>query len=151
LLTSYPFEDYHADTIVEGLNAYWTAWQDIMASAPDAHEYPDPFEEPRQFVLLKAAPGLIGLHLALRHLWSVFERRGIQFDAARISEAVRKAGEIARGYDPQDDFTSRRVWHGEDGAFAFYGGQKGAKGLADLVIEYLNEAGYTLETPEALA
>ena len=55
-----------------------------------------------------------------------------------------------RRYDQKDyDFTSRRVWHGEDGVFALYGGLKGATGLARLVVEYLNEAGYTLEPAEA--
>lgn len=151
LLSSYPFEDYHADTIAEGLNQYWRAWQEIMADATDSHEYSDPFEEPQGYVLIKAAPGVIALHLVLRHLWSVFERRGVPLEAGRIAEALHRAGEVAKRYDPQDDFTTRRAWHGEDGTFGFYGGLKGAKGLADLIVEYLNEAGYALEMAEAPA
>jgi len=55
---------------------------------------------------------------------------------------------MAGSYDPQDDFTTRRCWHSEEAPFAFYGGLKGAKGLADLITEYLNEAGYSLENAD---
>lgn len=114
----------------------------VMAAAPDADEYDDPFESPNDYVLQKTVPGVLGLHMVLRDLWAAFEKTGTQFERNKIRDAILRAGEVARSSDPQDDFTTRRTWNSEDGTFAFYGGQKGAKGLADLITEYLIEVGY---------
>jgi len=144
LLSTYPFERMSETRVAEGVNEYWHAWADVMAEAPDAHEYADPFEAPADYVLQKTAPGVLALHLVLRDLWSISERKGVPFTREHIKTALLEAG--ARARDTQDDFISRRPWHGEDGQFAFFGGLKGAKGLADLIIEYLSDAGYTIES-----
>ncbi len=146
LLTSYPFENYSVGALARGVNEFWQAWKLIMDEASDSTEYPHPFEQPQEFVLLKAIPGVFALHLVCRHLWSVFERRRERFEADRIAQALRAASEFVRRYGQEDaDFTTRRVWHSEEGSFAPYGGMKGAHNLADLIIEYLNEAGYSLD------
>jgi DGQHR domain-containing protein len=146
LLTTYPFEHYHPDTIAQGLNEYWRAWKQIMDEAPDDAEYLNPFENSHEFVLLKSIPGVFALHLVCRHLWQVFERRKYPFQANQIASAIRAAGGKVREFNQvDDDFTTRRVWHGEDGAFRFYGGLKGATGVARLIIGYLEDAGYLIE------
>lgn len=146
LLTTFPFDGYSPARLAKGLNEFWHAWRILMDEAPDSDTYGHPFDQPDEFVLLKAVPGVFALHLVCRHLWSVFERRKERFESERILDALRAAGRVVRSYDhAEDDFTTRRAWHSHDGTFALYGGLKGATGLARIVIEYLVEAGYGLD------
>jgi DGQHR domain-containing protein len=145
LLTSHPFDGYSPEAVAEGLNEFWKAWQRIMDEAQDHED--NPFLKPQDFVLLKAIPGVFALHLVCRYLWTVFERRGQRFRAELIYKALKEAGEKVFGDD--EDFTTRRAWDSDNNrGFALYGGLKGAKGLSDLIIEYLKEAGYTFELPQ---
>jgi DGQHR domain-containing protein len=145
LLTSHPFDGYNPEAVAEGLNEFWRAWKRIMDEAQDHED--NPFLK-QDFVLLKAIPGVFALHLVCRYLWTVFERRGQRFRAGLIFEALKKAGEEVGG-GGDEDFTTRWAWHSHNNrGFALYGGLKGAKGLSDLIIEYLKEAGYTFELPQ---
>lgn len=140
LLTTHPFENYSSEAVANGLKEFWNAWRQIMEEATD-HEM-SPFSDPKEFVMLKAIPGVFALHLVCRYLWSIFERRGMEFRSNAIVSALKEASEHVQSQD--EDFTMRSTWLGENNrGFGLFGGLKGAKGLADLIIEYLKEAGYT--------
>lgn len=145
LLTSHPFENYSSEAIAKGLKEFWEAWRQIMDEATDFDK--SPFSNPKEFVMLKAIPGVFALHLVCRYLWSVFERQRLQFRSGEIALALKEAGEKVQ--DSDENFTMRLPWYGENNrGFGLFGGLKGAKGLAELIIEYLKEAGYSLDASE---
>ncbi|MGK0619869.1 DGQHR domain-containing protein [Meiothermus cerbereus] len=145
LLTTYPFSDYDTRLIAAGINEFWLGVKRLMDVSPDAGSYKHPFEEPSEYVLLKSIPGVFALHLVLRYLWTIAWERGERklkkdFVFKALKEAVEHADEDTR-------FDTRQAWH-TSSIFALYGGLKGAKGLADLIIGYLKEAGYVLSSGE---
>ncbi|GIW26530.1 MAG: hypothetical protein KatS3mg069_2797 [Meiothermus sp.] len=147
LLTTFPFQDLDPRVIATGIDEFWLGVKKLMDTAPDNH-LPNPFDDPKDYVLLKAIPGVFAMHLVLRYLWTLAYTRGKKtITQDFVFEALKKAAEVAARDGVDARFDTRASWR-SDSTFALYGGLKGATGLGRMIIAYLKEAEYDLTGEE---
>jgi len=126
MLTAFPYSQMPIKSVTERLIEYWLAWQALI---------PQAFEDPRAYVLLKT-PGIFSLNQVAPYVFHVCEMSGAEVKVDQLVEILRDL----------DEYAEARYWERDnDEGAAVYGSMKGFGILYELIVEKLQEKGYTLE------